>query len=59
MKGEVLHITRQANFAVEVFSDPTQFETPRDFLAAISEVLTNLCEIKGVEPKPFPEEWVR
>ena len=53
------HYQRQVNFAVEVFSQPTQFESPNDFLAAISEVLQTMCEMKGVEPEPIPDEWVK
>lgn len=59
MKGEVFHLQRQANFAVEVFSRPSEFSSPREFLAAITEVMHNLCEIKGVEPEPIPDEWIR
>ena len=52
-------LTRQANFAVEVYANPTEFKTPQEYLAAITEVLENLCEIKGVEPMPLPDEWVK
>lgn len=52
-------LNREASFAVEVYANPTEFKTPQEYLAAISEVLENLCQIKGVEPIPLPEEWVR
>lgn len=59
MQGEVFHLTRQAHVAVEVFSKPSEFSSPREFLAAITEVMHNLCEIKGVKPEPIPDEWVQ
>lgn len=58
MSQRLTHYQRQVNFAVEVFSQPAQFETPKDFLAALSEVLLTMCELKGVEPEPIPDEWV-
>ena len=58
MAVTLTHYQRQVNFAVEVFAQPSQFETPKDFLAALSEVLRTMCEMKGVEPEPIPDEWV-
>lgn len=57
--SKIFDLQRQATFAIEVYSNPTQFEPPKDYLAALSEVLENLCEIKGIEPIPLPKEWVR
>ena len=57
--SQIFDLQRQAHFAAEVYANPAQFDTPHEFLAALSEVLENLCQIKGVEPMPLPKEWVR
>lgn len=43
-------VMRWANYLVETFSNPQQFASAEDYLAALDECLVELCTIKGTEP---------
>lgn len=52
-----VEIQRWARYAVEAYTEPTQFDTPQDFLAAVTEVLDNLAEAFGKEPPKIEGVW--
>lgn len=43
-------IQRWVRYTAECYSDPHQFATPQDYLAALSECLDELCALAGVQP---------
>lgn len=58
MKRGFEYVNRHVNLVLEAYANPGEFKSPHEYLSAISEVLEDLCKIKGVEPMPLPKEWV-
>lgn len=49
-KEKSVGIYRWAKYTAEAYSDPEQFSSPQEFLAAISECLEEVCLLHGKEP---------
>jgi hypothetical protein len=50
-------IYRYARYAAETWTTPSQFASPQEFLEALTEVLDELAESCGMEPKPLEGVW--
>ena len=48
----LMDLQRYARYAAECWSNPGQFKTPQEFLAALTEVLNELANAAG---KPVPD----
>lgn len=51
-------IIRRARYVAECFCDPEQFATPGDYLAALTEALSDLAAVTGHERRALPEMWI-
>lgn len=51
MGGNATELQRFARYAVEAWSNPGQFKSPRDFMCAVFEVLDEMAKAAG---KPLP-----
>lgn len=51
-------LQRYARYAAELWSDPGQFKGPREFLAALTEVMDELTTVAGKQPAgDLPDYW--
>lgn len=50
-------IRRSVEHLVEAYSTPTEFQTPQDYLAALTEGLDNLTKATGQEPPEKHDVW--
>ena len=53
-----VELQRFARYAAELWSNPGQFSGPREFLAALTEVLDEITAVAGREPAgDLPDYW--
>lgn len=50
MANNVVELQRWTRYIAECYCDPTQFATPADYLAALTECLDEFCRLHKLEP---------
>lgn len=55
--SDAVEQTRWIRYLIETYTTPQQFQTPTEYLAALTEVLDELVSARGAEPPVLEGVW--
>lgn len=56
-RRQAVERNRWVRYTVEAYTQPQQFKTPAEYLAALTECLDNLAQAAGQEPPERHDVW--